>query len=171
VNDPRPHPVIPPSGSTLALFVYGTLMRGQANHRRFCTGALSIRPATVRATLYHLPAGYPAITVDPREVLARGSADIVRDLTIDLGEQEEVDEAAAGSQNGLVHGEVIRFDDGVARLAAIDRLEGFRPGGGLYDRVLVRAYVEGAALPVWTYVQSRPRGTRLPEGRWRPVDG
>jgi len=45
------------------LFVYGSLMRGQA-----ADGYLAdrrIRAATVRGFLYRVPAGYPALVVDP----------------------------------------------------------------------------------------------------------
>jgi len=43
------------------LMVYGTLMRGQANHARFCADALTIEPAVTTGRLYHLPIGYPAM--------------------------------------------------------------------------------------------------------------
>ena len=43
------------------LFVYGTLMRGQANHDHFCADALTIEPAVTAGRLYHLPMGYPAL--------------------------------------------------------------------------------------------------------------
>ena len=43
------------------LFAYGTLMRGQRNHARFCGDALSIGPASTTGRLYDLPAGFPAM--------------------------------------------------------------------------------------------------------------
>jgi len=43
------------------LFVYGTLMRGQVNHDRYCADALTIEPAVTIGRLYHLPMGYPAM--------------------------------------------------------------------------------------------------------------
>ena len=43
------------------LFVYGTLMRGQANHARFCGDALTIEPAVTTGILYDLPMGFPAM--------------------------------------------------------------------------------------------------------------
>jgi len=43
------------------LMVYGTLMRGQANHARYCADALTIEPAVTTGRLYHLPMGYPAM--------------------------------------------------------------------------------------------------------------
>jgi len=52
-----------------------------------------------------------------------------------------------------VHGELLTFDDPVIRLSAIDRLEGFHPGGPcLYRRVLVPVQVSEAGLPAWLYV-------------------
>jgi len=161
-------PGIPPDGSTLALFVYGTLMRRYANHRRFCHGALLIRTATVRGRLFHLPAGYPAVSIDPSLVLARGSADIGRDLGL-LGRDAPLPPSPLPPDrpaDDLVHGEVIWFRDGASRMAEIDRLEGFHPGGGLYDRVMIDAMVDGGPVRVWTYVQQRPLGTHLPTGRW-----
>ena len=46
------------------VFVYGTLLRGEANHARFCADALTIEPASTRGRLYHLPAGFPAMVED-----------------------------------------------------------------------------------------------------------
>ena len=43
------------------LMVYGTLMRGQAHHNRYCADALTIEPAVTTGRLYHLPMGYPAM--------------------------------------------------------------------------------------------------------------
>jgi hypothetical protein len=52
-----------------------------------------------------------------------------------------------------VYGELLTFDDPETRLPAIDRLEGFRPGGPcLYRRVLVSAQAHGTVLPAWLYV-------------------
>ena len=47
--------------SVTTLFVYGTLMRGEANHARFCADALTIEPAVTIGRLYHLPMGFPAM--------------------------------------------------------------------------------------------------------------
>ncbi|HOS81062.1 MAG TPA: gamma-glutamylcyclotransferase [Verrucomicrobiota bacterium] len=54
----------------------------------------------------------------------------------------------AGAPWGPVYGELFTFDDPENRLPAIDRLEGFHPGGPcLYHRVLVPVQVNGAVLP------------------------
>ncbi|WP_342780369.1 hypothetical protein [Desulfoglaeba alkanexedens] len=55
-------------------------------------------------------------------------------------------------------------------MPAIDRLEGFRPGGpSLYRRVLVSVCNEhGMALPVWLYIgpSCLIDGRFLSSGRW-----
>ena len=43
------------------LFVYGTLLSGEPNASML--GALARRPALVFGRIYHLPAGYPAVTL------------------------------------------------------------------------------------------------------------
>ena len=46
------------------VFVYGTLLRGEANHARFCADTLTIESASTTGRLYHLPAGFPALVED-----------------------------------------------------------------------------------------------------------
>ena len=54
---------------------------------------------------------------------------------------------------GPVYEELLTFDDPEDRLPAIDRLEGFHPGGPcLYRRVLVPVWINGTVLPAWLYV-------------------
>jgi gamma-glutamylcyclotransferase (GGCT)/AIG2-like uncharacterized protein YtfP len=85
-----------------------------------------------------------------------------------------------GAPWGPVYGEILTFDlpaprlrqagDPESRLPAIDRLEGFHPGGPcLYRRVLVPVQVNGADLPAWLYVSEDPisgRLTPLGVSRW-----
>jgi len=65
---------------------------------------------------------------------------------------------------------LLTLDGSETRLPAIDRLEGFRPGGPcLYRRVLVSAQAHGTVLPVWLYVGEDPisgRLTSLGGSRW-----
>lgn len=62
---------------------------------------------------------------------------------------------------GPVSGELLTFDDPETRLPAIDRLEGFQPGGpSLYKRVLVPVQADGAVCPVWLYVGTDSTLTR-----------
>ena len=61
------------------------------------------------------------------------------------------------------------LDDPESRLPAIDRLEGFRPGGSsLYRRVLVPATVSGARELAWVYTVEtiRIKRRRIVSGRW-----
>jgi hypothetical protein len=58
-----------------------------------------------------------------------------------------------GAPWGHVYREILTLDDPVIRLPAIDRLEGFHPGGPcLYRRVLTSAQVHGIVVPAWLYV-------------------
>jgi gamma-glutamylcyclotransferase (GGCT)/AIG2-like uncharacterized protein YtfP len=160
----------------LAIFVYGTLKRGQENHDEFCRGAVAVQEGVTLGRLYHLAAGYPALAVAPEAVLGRGSADPAADLALQLewdarlaAEQGSERPVPAAGAAPLVFGERIEFDDPAARLPSIDSLEGFRPGRrSLYDRVLVRTWVGEARVqrPAWTYVQRRPRGAAVSSGKW-----
>ena len=140
--------------ATLRLFVYGTLKRGGRYHERFCAGALSIEPASVRGRLYALPAGYPVLVVPAYSILARGSGDAIADVT-----RQETCETPAASPEGAgwqdVHGELQTFDDPADRLAAIDALEDFHPGApSLYLRVLLPVRRNAEYVAAWTYVES-----------------
>ena len=63
-------------------------------------------------------------------------------------------QSATAGDCGPVYGELLTFDDPETCLPAIDRLEGFHPGGSsLYRRVLVPVCIaHGMVLPVWVYV-------------------
>lgn len=53
----------------LTVFVYGTLKPGEAAHEQYCTPYLKAsQSAWVRGLLFHLPQGYPALTVGDRWV-------------------------------------------------------------------------------------------------------
>jgi gamma-glutamylcyclotransferase (GGCT)/AIG2-like uncharacterized protein YtfP len=159
----------PPSDTPLALFFYGTLKRGHANHERFCGGYLRIEEATARGRLYELPYGYPALVVPEEDVRAVGTADPVSDVR----EQRRLGNRCWPPPEGPpVFGELCSFADPAERLPALDRLEGFDPGGGqsLYQRVLLPVETrEGTLRLAWTYVvMQEPPGTYLPAGRWPP---
>ncbi len=154
------------AATAVSLFFYGTLMRGQANHDRYCRGALRVQEATLRGELYDLPFGFPALVVPEEDVRATGSADPIHDAS----EQQRLNVTGVRRSNGpLVHGELFTFDDPEARLPALDRLEGFDPDGGpsLYRRVLVP--VETAQrdhVAAWVYAVEKPSGVYLAGGRW-----
>ena len=134
------------------VFVYGTLRPGGPNHDRYCRSVAAIEPATVCGRIEHLPAGYPMLHMSPDDVLARGSPDALADAAL----QDEWRARTLSAPGGAtVEGELLGFDDPERRFARLDALEDFRAaGGGLYDRVLVRAVVKrtGGVVPAWVYV-------------------
>ena len=73
-----------------ALFVYGTLMRGQSNHT-LIESALRIETATVRGLLFGLPEGYPAL-VDG-EGIVHGELCFFEDLGAILPDVDEYEGA------------------------------------------------------------------------------
>ncbi|MEM0979115.1 MAG: gamma-glutamylcyclotransferase family protein [Cyanobacteria bacterium P01_H01_bin.58] len=53
----------------LLVFVYGTLKPGEAYYEEYCAPyVVSVTPSLTRGCLYHLPQGYPALTVGDRWV-------------------------------------------------------------------------------------------------------
>jgi len=157
------NPNEPPKENTtglLRLFVYGTLKRGYWNHDRFCRGALDIQEAVVRGRLYEMSSGIPVLEVPETDILAHGTADSLADVATQARPAghlasylEPMPESATAGDWGPVYGELLTFDDPSTRLPAIDRLEGFHPGGPcLYRRVLVPVRTKGAELPAWLYV-------------------
>ncbi len=149
----------------LAMFFYGTLKRGHANHERFCRGYLRVEEATVRGRLYDLHFGYPALVGDEGEIRAVGTADRARDAA----EQRSVSPVGVGPPGGpRVSGELFTFDDPEERLPALDLLEGFDPADASspYRRVLIPVETSGGPLLAWAYVVERSSGVYLPGGRW-----
>ncbi len=149
-----------PNPQLLRLFVYGTLKRGFWNHDRFCRGVLNIREAVVRGRLYEMHSGIPVLQVPDGDVLAHGTSDVSADVATQARFSEQLAsypepalQSATSGHWGRVCGELLTFDDPEMRLPAIDRLEGFRPGGpSLYRRVLVPVRTNEAELPAWLYV-------------------
>ena len=148
---------------------------------RFCRGVLSVEETVVRGRLYELPSGIPVLEVPEADVLAHGTADPLADVATQArlaaefaaraAHPELRENGAPGGRWGPVYGELLTFDDPETRLPAIDRLEGFLPGGPcLYRRVLVPASIHGVIVPAWLYASGRPpdRDARpLPGSRWR----
>jgi len=180
----RPHRQ---AAGILRLFVYGTLKRGCWNHDRFCRGVLSVEEAVVRGRLYEMPSGIPVLQVPEEDILAHGTADPLADvatcLRADTHRQaqarfagdlasilEPVPESATAGDWAPVYGEFLTFDDPETRLPAIDRLEGFHPGGrSLYRRVLVPVCIrQDVVLGAWAYAgESEQRFRRLLQaGKW-----
>jgi len=64
-----------------------------------------------------------------------------------------------------VYGELLTFDDPESRLPAIDRLEGFHPGGpSLYKRVLVPVFSKNSLSSAWLYVAKDVHAARVIHG-------
>ena len=143
-------------------------MRGQANHGRYCRGAVSVQESTLRGELYGLAFGCPALVVPEEDIYATGSPDPIHDAS----EQQRLNDTGVhGSDGPRVFGELFTFDDPEARLPALDHLEGFDPDGGpnLYRRVLVPVEtMEHAHIAAWVYAVEKPSGEYLPGGRWPP---
>jgi gamma-glutamylcyclotransferase (GGCT)/AIG2-like uncharacterized protein YtfP len=171
-------PMKPNTNGMLRLFVYGTLKRGFWNHDRFCRGVLTVEAAVVRGRLFETSSGIPVLMVPEEDILAVGTINPLADVATQsnmttrlLNPQSTIiNPQYEGAPWGPVYGELLTFDDPETRLPAIDRLEGFHPGGPcLYRRVLVSAQVHGTVLPAWLYVGEDPisgRLTPLGGSRW-----
>lgn len=160
------NPTEPSNSNTsgmLRLFVYGTLKRGFWNHDRFCRGVLTVEDALVRGRLFETSSGIPVLMVPEEDILAVGTinplADVVTQahVTARMSNPEptpdRLPKKGTGAPWGPVYGELLTFDDPETRLPAIDRLEGFHPGGPcLYHRVLVPVRTKGVDLLAWLYV-------------------
>ena len=172
--EPRESPKENTSGM-LRLFVYGTLKRGYWNHDAFCLGVLEVREAQVRGRLYEGP-GFPVLEVPDEDILAYGTANHLADVATQARLPDWVGsaprpapECATAGAWGAVYGELLSFNDPESRLPAIDRLEGFRPGGSsLYRRVLVPVIVEGACELAWVYTveETGIKRRRIVSGCW-----
>jgi len=126
---------------TIAVFVYGTLKRGQPNHDRFCAHAIDIQPATVVGRLYHLRAGFPALEIPEEAILAVGTPDPLADARTQAHWQARLRDGIPPPPTTAdvswpdhlvppddtwqrVHGELITFPDATRDLPPLDRLEG-----------------------------------------------
>ena len=164
--NPAMNPTEPSNANTngmLRLFVYGTLKRGFWNHDRFCRGVLTVEDAVVRGRLFETSSGIPVLQVPEEDILAVGTTNPLADVatqahvTARMSNPEptpdRLPKKGTGAPWGPVYGELLTFDDPENRLPAIDRLEGFHPGGPcLYRRVLVPVRIREAVFPAWLYV-------------------
>ena len=153
----------------LLMFFYGTLKRGERNHKRYCGGALRVEEAAVRGDLYDIPRfGYPALVVPEESIYAFGTLDYARDAE----EQRRLGREPVRPPEGTrAFGEIFAFDDPGSRLPAIDRLEGFDPAdaSSQYRRALLPVETrEGFVTLAWAYVVKESSGVYVPEGIWPP---
>ena len=165
-------------GSMLQLFVYGTLKRGFWNHARYCRDVLAVTDAVVRGRLLETSSGIPVLMVPEEDIRGIGSLDPRTDVSTQAhwtarkpSPATTPPSTATDTPWGPVYGELLTFDDPVARLPAIDRLEGFYPGGSsLYRRALVPIRSHRAVCPVWLYVgtdSTLSRGTLTGRSSWQ----
>jgi gamma-glutamylcyclotransferase (GGCT)/AIG2-like uncharacterized protein YtfP len=115
----------------LAIFVYGTLQRGQVRERCWPRPAIRVEPATVRGWLFNL-GPYPALVVP-----------------------------AAGEAADTIAGELrhMAADDLDITLAALDRIEGFQDKrNDLYRRVEIVCEAADRQVPAWIYEYARAIG-------------
>lgn len=179
------NPTEPSNANTsemLRLFVYGTLKRGFWNHDRFCRGVLAVEDAVVRGRLFETSSEIPVLQVPKEDILAVGSTDPLADVATQahvaarMRDPEPTPDRLPKNPTGApwapVYGEILTFDDPETRLPAIDRLEGFHPGGPcLYRRVLVPVCMNRERrLIAWAYVAGNRLNGRLkalPNGNWR----
>ncbi len=123
-------PAMPIPPAPRSVFVYGTLRRGEKNHRRYLAGRYrSCTPATLRGRLFFDPReGYPYLVPAPGIV---------------HGEVFELDPATAA-----------------ATLRQLDGLEDYDPGnetGSLYLRREADALLaDGRTVRVWVYFWNGP---------------
>ena len=137
--------------------------------------------ALVRGRLFETSSGIPVLEVPEEDILAVGTTNPLADVatqahvTARMSNPEpppdRLPNKGTGAPWGTVYGELLPFDDPETRLPAIDRLEGFHPGGPcLYCCVLVPVRTSGAELPVWLYAMGdRWTGSfkELTGGIWR----
>lgn len=82
------------------LFVYGTLMSGFENHRRYLEGhVLSRERATLPGELYHLRYGYPALA--PGNASVTGELLLVKDLPSLLPLLDDLEDYHGPGQDNL----------------------------------------------------------------------
>ena len=154
------------------VFVYGTLLEGEANHEHYCKDVLSIDEATVIGALYRGP-GFPFLSIPQDNIIAEGSLALRSDVLklCHYGDLDEGPRVHKGWQE--VSGQVITFRDGTEALAALDKLEGF--GGSeefnLYDRVLTSVWLprQRKYIKAWVYVMTDTpdESQRIESGDWR----
>lgn len=145
---PDPH-------NPLAVFVYGTLKRGERNHARYAANACRIEPAAIVGRLWRRHTGTPILELPPGAALAPGTNDPLADLATQ--QRFSLPRRAGAPSVWLpyfveVRGELCFFEDVSTALPHLDELEEFVAGQpSLYDRVLA-PLIHPTVGAAWTYV-------------------
>ncbi len=142
-----------PVSTELPLFVYGTLTRdGPMAH---LLGTCRRGPATVRGRLWHLRAGYPALTLDGDDLVHGEWVEGVAPAVLAVLDTYE------GVSEGLFRRAVVMATPVVAPARAPRGVAIHQP-----------AVAPAPAFRAWAWVMDdlRHRGARrVPSGRWRPI--
>jgi gamma-glutamylcyclotransferase (GGCT)/AIG2-like uncharacterized protein YtfP len=123
-----------------AVFVYGTLLRGESNaHVMHDRPVRRVLDATVRGALLETGEPYPVMVLDGASTVH--------------GELVELDDVEAR----------------LGPLDALEGFDGFGRPGRLYHRTLVEATTAEGTRRAWTYVAGETvgRGARIASGSWR----
>ncbi len=136
----------PSADAVRAFFVYGTLMRGEANHQVAARhGLASVRAGRVRGALFDTGGGYPAMRPAADDSWVMGEVLVPQD-----------------------------FDAALRAMDELEGYAGEGADGNLYERRLIEVDLEGGERCVaWTYVyaQDLPPQARIASGSWRDVIG
>ncbi|MBD2327448.1 gamma-glutamylcyclotransferase [Alkalinema sp. FACHB-956] len=181
--------------SAINVFVYGTLKPGHAAYDRFCAGkTIAEVAAIVPGRLYHLPLGYPAMTLEPtreppeptREPPENASTPAaIAGFPAPIALPMTLPELLLTQNDGqsCVQGYCLTFHDPEI-LAVLDdyeshdweellRLYPQAPDGNDYQRIQHRVYTPlGQPLDLaWMYVMTptqidRLQGELIPNGNW-----
>ena len=132
-----------PPHSVTAFFVYGTLMRGEANHRvAYRHGIASVQAGRVRGDLFDTGMGFPAMRLSDGMGQVRGELLVPKD-----------------------------FEAAVQAMDDLEVFAGYGTDGNEYERRLIEVVPEdgGAERLAWTYVAGEclPLRARIPSGDWR----
>lgn len=134
------------------IFVYGTLMSGFGNHKRYLARhVLSIEKAAVKGELFHLRDGYPALA--PGEGKVAGELILVKEPASLLPELDDLEDYfGPGKDNMYERVEVEAVTESgkkvtactyrYARLTELDRM-GIRVKGGDWREFLNQSKTQG----------------------------
>jgi gamma-glutamylcyclotransferase (GGCT)/AIG2-like uncharacterized protein YtfP len=134
------------------LFVYGTLKPGELSYHLCAAQVLQARPAAIEGQIYHLPLGYPAVTLEQPGTVLGTLLSFADDSIL-----AELDDYEAHAPEVLE-----RHVPGVS----IDQVQ--------YRREQVQTYSENLSCPLqpaWIYTMTRSqvdslRGVVIPSGVW-----
>lgn len=132
----------------LPFFVYGTLKPGHFNYGRYLAGrTVEELPASLAGAAIFSPGPFPFLTLEPDLVLP---GDVARGALITVAPEQYAE-----------------------ALPLLDKLEGYREGGGdnLYERLALDVETAGGPRRAWVYVAAARALRLIRGGRMRRVAG